>query len=213
MKKILSFLVAMLIGVASFAQKKGDMFISGTISADLGSQTTSLSDGGYSASVSQPLSSSFSFGVEYGYFVADNLRLAMAMSVPFSYSPVEEVEGKWLKDKASSFAINPNVAYYVRLADRFYYTPEVGVSVNFGSLKEQLSKSETYTTPFWGWNVYANLLALELRASDKIAIGAIFGAISYSSTIYTNVDTDYKASINQFVFDLNNSSIYYRFFF
>lgn len=213
MKKILLFSVAMLIGVASFAQKKGDMFIAGTISADFGTQTTSLSDGGYSASVSQPLSSSFGFGVEYGYFVADNLRLAMAMSVPFSSSPVEEVDGKWLKDKASSFAINPNVAYYVRLADRFYYTPEVGVSVNFGSLKEQLSKSETYKTPFWGWDVYANLLALEFRVSERIAIGAFVGGISYGSAIYTNVDTDVKATINQFDFDFNNSSIHFRFYF
>lgn len=55
------------------------------------------------------------------------------MAVPFSTSLIEEVEGKWLKDKATSFIINPNVAYYVRLADKFYYTPEVGVVVNFGS--------------------------------------------------------------------------------
>lgn len=213
MKKILLFSVAMLISVASFAQKKGDMYIAGSISTDFGTQTTTLSEGGYSASVSQPLGTSFSFGAEYAYFVADNLRLAMAMAVPFSSSPVEEVDGKWLKDKASSFAINPNISYYVRLADRFYYTPEVGVSVNFGSLKEQLSKSETYKTPFWGWDVYANLLALEFRVSDKIAIGALIGAISYGSAIYTNVDTDYKAAINQFDFDLNNSSIQFRFYF
>ena len=203
----------MFFGVASFAQKKGDMFIAGTISADFGTQTTSLSDGGYSTSVSKPLSTSLGFGVEYGYFAADNLRLAMAMSVPFSSSPVEEVDGKWLKDKASSFAINPNVAYYVRLADRFYYTPEVGVSVNFGSLKEQLSKSETYKTPFWSWDVYANLLALEFRVSDKIAIGALVGGISYGSAIYTNVDTEVKATINQFDFDFNNSSVHFRFYF
>ena len=213
MKKLVLFAVAMLVSVASFAQKKGDMFIAGTISADFGTQTTSLSDGGYSTSVSQPLSSSFGFGVEYGYFVADNLRLAMAMSVPFSSSPVEEVDGKWLKDKASSFAINPNVAYYVRLADRFYYTPEVGVSFNFGSLKEQLSKSETYKTPFWGWDLYANLLALEFRVSERIAIGALVGGISYGSAIYRNVDTEAKATISQFKFDLNNTNVHFRFYF
>ena len=101
----------------------------------------------------------------------------------------------------------------MRLADRFYYTPEVGVSVNFGSLKEQLSKSETYKTPFWGWDVYANLLALEFRVSERIAIGALVGGISYGSAIYTNVDTDVKATINQFDFDFNNSSIHFRFYF
>ena len=213
MKRLVLFAVAMFVGVASFAQKKGDMFIAGRISADCGTQTTSLSDGGYSTSVSQPLSTSFGVGVEYGYFVADNLRLAMAMSVPFSSSPVEEVDGKWLKDKASSFAINPNVAYYVSLTDRFYYTPEVGVSVNFGSVKEQISNSETYKTPFWGWDVYANLLALEFRVSEKIAIGAVVSAISYGSAIYTNVDTEAKATISQFKFDLNNTNVHFRFYF
>lgn len=98
------------------------------------------------------------------------------MSVPFSSSPVEEIDGKWLKNTAAAFAINPNIAYYVKLANRFYYTPEVGVSFDFGSRKEQLSKSESYKTPFWGWNVYANLLALEFRVTDKFAIGALIGS-------------------------------------
>ena len=213
MKKIMLFVVAMLIGVVSFAQKKGDMFIAGTISADFGTQKSTLSDGSYSTSASQPLSSSFSFGAEYGYFVVDNLRLAMAMSVPLSWSPAEEVDGKWLNDKVSAFVINPNVSYYVRLADRFYYTPEVGVSFDFGSLKEELTKSETYTTPFWGWNVYANLLALEFRVSERIAIGALVGGISYGSTIYSDKESDAKLASNQFNFDFNNSSVQFRFYF
>ena len=213
MKKIMLFAVAMLIGVVSFAQKKGEMYVAGSISADFGTQKSILSDGSYSTSASQPLSSSFSFGAEYGYFVADNLRLAMYMAVPMSWSPEEEVDGKWLKDKASAFAINPNVAYYVRLADRFYYTPEVGVSFDFGSLKEELTKSETYTTPFWGWNVYANLLALEFRVSERIAIGALVGGISYGSTIYTDKESEAKLASNQFNFDFNNSSVQFRFYF
>ncbi len=147
MKKFYLIVPLMLFSMASFTQTKGEMFIAGTISADFGTQKTTLSDGSYSTSAKQPLSSSFGLGVEYGYFVADNLRLTLAMAVPFSSSPVEEVDGKWLKNTAVAFAINPNLAYYVKLADRFYYTPEVGVSFDFGSRKEQLSKSESYKTP------------------------------------------------------------------
>ena len=110
MKKIVLIIAVMSISVISFAQTKGEMFIAGTVSADLGTQKTTLSDGSYSTSAKQPLSSSFGFGVEYGYFVADNLRLALAMSVPFSSSPVEEIDGKWLKNTAAAFAINPNIA-------------------------------------------------------------------------------------------------------
>lgn len=213
MKRLVLFAVAMFIGLASFAQKKGDMFIAGSISADFGTQTTSLSDGGHSTSVSMPLPTRIGFGVEYGYFVVDNLKLGMSMSVPLTSTPVEEVDGKWLKDKTFSFAVNPNAAYYVRLADRLYYTPEVGVSAYFGSLKEQPSKSETYKTPFWGWAVYANLLSFEFRVSEKIAIGALIGDMSYGSTIYTNTYNDAKATINQFKFDLNNSSVHFYFYF
>lgn len=213
MKKVGLLLAIMLVSMASFAQTKGEMFIAGTISADFGTQKATLSEGGFSTSASQPLSSSFSIGAEYGYFVADNLRLTLAIAAPFSSSPTEEVDGKWLKDKASSFAINPNVAYYVRLADRFYYTPEIGVSFNFGSLKEQLTKSETYTTPFWGWDVYVNLLALEFRVSEKIAIGAVVSGLSYGSGIYTNKDTEAKYAVNQLNFDFNNSSVHFRFYF
>lgn len=34
----------MLLSIASFAQTKGEMFIAGTVSADLGTQKTTLSD-------------------------------------------------------------------------------------------------------------------------------------------------------------------------
>ncbi len=32
-----------------------------------------------------------------------------------------------------------------------------------------------------GWDVYANILALEFRVSEKLAIGAGVGAVSYST--------------------------------
>lgn len=213
MKKFYLIVSVMLLSVTTFAQNKGDMFIAGTVGLDLGSQKATISDGSYSTSAKQPSDFGFSFGVEYGYFVADNLRLALAMSVPFSSSPAEEVDGKWLKNTAAAFAINPNVAYYVRLAERFYYTPEVGVSFDFGSRKEQLTASETYKTPFWGWNVYANLLALEFRVSEKLAIGALVSGISYGNTRFTDKTTSAYLDSTQFNFDLNNSSVHVRFYF
>lgn len=55
MKKLLIFAVAMFVATASFAQDKGDLFISGSIALDLGTQTNTLSSGGNSVSASQPL--------------------------------------------------------------------------------------------------------------------------------------------------------------
>lgn len=84
----------MLLSIASFAQTKGEMFIAGTVSADLGTQKTTLSDGSYSTSAKQPLSSSFGFGVEYGYFIADNWRLTLAMAVPFHHLQLK----RWMEN-------------------------------------------------------------------------------------------------------------------
>lgn len=42
MKQLFLFAVAMFVATASFAQEKGDMCISGTISLELGSQTTTV---------------------------------------------------------------------------------------------------------------------------------------------------------------------------
>lgn len=213
MKRLLLFSLAMLVSVASFAQMKGEMFIAGTIAAEFGSMKTTLTEGGYSASASQPLSSSFSIGAEYGYFVADNVRLAMSLSVPCSSSPAEEDDGKWLKDKAVSFVINPSAAYYWRLTDRLFYTPEAGAAIKAGAYKEQLSASEIYRTPYTGWNVYLNFFAFEYRFAERFALGILAGAIGYGSEIYRNIDTEAKATINQFKFNLNNSRVQFRYYF
>ena len=212
MKQLFLFAVAMFVATASFAQEKGDMCISGTISLELGSQTTTVSSGSHSISASQPLSTEFNFAAEYGYFVADNVKVAMALAVPFTSSPTHQLEGSWLADNTAAFTINPNVAYYLRFADRFYYTPEVGVAFSFGSGKSQLTKTETVTTPFWGWNIYTTLLALEYKVTDNMAIGASVGSLVYGSIISTS-DPQVSTAVSQFKFDLNNSSLHFRFYF
>ena len=213
MKKLLMFAGAMLVAIASYAQDRGDMYVSGSIALDLGTQTTTLSSSSNSVSASQPLDTDLNFAVEYGYFVADNVRIAMALSVPFLSSPTAQLDGIWLSEDTAALTLNPNVAYYIHLADRLYYTPEVGAAFTFGSVNDHLSKTETYKTPFRGWNVYANILALELKVSRRIAIGAVVGSFVYGSVITSSDDSKIQSSVNQFKFTLNNSSLHFRFYF
>jgi hypothetical protein len=213
MKKLLFFAVSMFAAVASFAQDKGDLYVSGSIALDLGTQTTTLSSGGSSISASQPLSTELDFAVECGYFVADNLKVGLACCVPFLSSPTSQLDGTWLSQDTAAFTLNPNVAYYLRLADNLYYTPEVGFAFNFGSVKDHLPKTDTSSTPFWGWDVYANLLALELRVTDKIAIGAVVGSLLYGSAITSSDDLKVQTSVNQFKFNLNKTSLHFRYYF
>ena len=224
MKRVTFIVVAMLMSIASFAQAKGEHYIAGTFSADFGTQKTTFeygllpstfAKGAYSESSKTPLNTKLALGAEYGHFVANNFRLAMALGVSYQGIPLEETNIKWLRNKTVSFVVNPNVSYYFPLADRLYYTPEIGASFEFGSIKEELTLHEAYTTPATGWAVYVNLLALEYRVSEKAALGILVGGFHYGTASVTIIDTfgsESKYKSSQAKFDFNTSSIHFRYY-
>lgn len=216
MKRVTFIVVAMLMSIASFAQAKGEHYIAGTFSADFGTQKTTFEYGPYSESSKTPLNTKLALGAEYGHFVANNFRLAMALGVSYQGIPLEETNIKWLRNKTVSFVVNPNVSYYFPLADRLYYTPEIGASFEFGSIKEELTLHEAYTTPATGWAVYVNLLALEYRVSEKAALGILVGGFHYGTASFAIEDTfgsETKYKSSQAKFDFDNSSVHFRYYF
>lgn len=119
MKKLfLCTLLALLSNQLISAQNKGDMYVGGVI----GVSTNSLSDEGMSTTVTN-----FSFAPEFGYFVADRLRLSGTLAYGLTSAENSTIH---------SLTIGPSLAYYVRLCDRFYYTPEFGLGFAFGSIDE-----------------------------------------------------------------------------
>ena len=213
MKKTVLISIAMLMSVASFAQKKGDMYVAGSFATDFGSYSISSSADGYATSEKASFGTSFEIGGDYAYFVADNTRLGLGVAFPFSSSPIEKVDGKWLKDKTTEFYFSPDVAYYVKLADRFYYTPEFGMLFQWSRIKTQLSPSLTESTSISTWGGYINILAFEFQASERIAIGITVGSIAAYSSVYTYKDSDVKYKMNQIFCDLNNGSLHFRWYF
>ena len=211
MKKILFFAIAMLISVASFGQKKGDMFVSGSLATDFGSYTSSSSIDNFATSNKESLGPSLAIGADYGYFVADNVRLGVKLEASFSSTPNVTVDGTTLKTKTVGININPNVAYYVKLADKFYYTPEVGVYLGWDSINNQLSSTETEHCKESTWGFYTNLVSFEYRVSDRVAIGTVIGGIGWYSSLYTYPDVKYK--MNQTTCDLNDATVLFRWYF
>lgn len=210
MKKHLLFVGAILISMTSWAQAKGERYIAGSINAECGTQTTTMKFiDSYAETITQPQNAAFGVGIEYATFVSDNWRLALAASVGWSSTPQTKYDWGWAKNRSIEVDLNPNVAYYVQLADRLYYTPEVGVIIGYGSLSEQASKTTAYKDPFWGWGVYAHLLALEFRATEKFAIGTAIGTIRYTGSVIPY----YDLSVSMFKFDLGQSSVNLRFYF
>lgn len=216
MKKHALFVALMLVSIASYAQTKGERYVAGGFSANYGNQTTILKEGPLSYTESQPLSTEFGIAAEYGFFAANNLRIAMSVGVSWGSSPITEHDWGWTKNKTFAVAVNPNIAYHMRMTDNLYYTPEIGMSFERGTLNEQTSKTDTSKHPAIGWSAYAHLLAFEFKVSEKIALGAIIGSINYSSATISD-DNYYKLRseivANQFKLSMNESYIHLRYYY
>ena len=213
MKKIIFLSITLLIGIASSAQTKGEKYISGHLSASCGTQTTTLSKGAYSTSTTQPSDATFEIGAEIGYFVSDKIRVSMSIISPFTSSPSDKDGDKWLKDKTFGLELSPSAAYYIKLADRFYYTPEIAGSYGFGSYKNEISSSELYNLKYNGWSVSLYYAAFEFRVNDKFAVGAAVGGLNYASLSISDKDTNQSVKNNQFSFKFNSADISLKLYF
>lgn len=212
MKKFYLLTLIMSMCVTSLAQTKGDMFISGSIAVEGGKQTVKWSEDSYSESESSPLDFLFQGGIEFGYFLANNFKVGLSVYIPYLATPTDKDGGKWLKNQTLGIGLNPNIAIYTHITDRFYYAPEIGAQFEFGRYLEKLSNSEMYLYGYSGWGAYLNLISFEFRVSHKLAIGIHSGSLSYiSATI--NYDDDFAFTTSQIKFNLNRAGISARIYF
>ena len=212
MKKLLLLSVALFASMTLFAQTKGEKYIAFSAAASFGSENVETYDGAYTTKASSPLTTGLSVMGEFGYFIADNFRLALAIGVPFSSTPTSQSGNTWLHRNTVGLTINPNIAYYVKLANNFYYTPEIGFAYQFGSYKEDMTTSTSVNLKYSSWSLYANILALEFRVSPKIAVGAGIGSISYSNVKYTEKGSPEYIKDGQFKFNFNEAAVHVRFY-
>jgi hypothetical protein len=211
MKKILLYAIAMLVSIASFAQKKGDMYVSGHFTADLGTYASVPSTGG-SLSEWYAFDSSFDLGAEYGYFVADNLRLSLGVSFPIMSTPIDEMDGESYKYITTSFDIYPNLAYYVKMGEKCYFTPTFGLIYQRDKMKTKGTELYASSSLTSTWGAYLDILAFEFKVSEKFSIGINAGSIgAYSSNYVFSEDEKYK--MNQFLFDFSHGSVDFKFYF
>ena len=138
----------------------------------------------------------------FGWFVARNFRLELCLNADYEQVPREQSGDKWLNNNWRGVGLAPSLSYYVRLADRFYYTPELGVSFTFGkyTYEQDSQPSEDYN--YKGYELYANLLAFRYRVNPKFSLGVIVSDARYNRSKYFNFSEIY--SINKtFRFKLN----------
>lgn len=179
MKKICICLLAILSTsvLCASAQTKGEMFVGG----NLGISTTSIIVDGESST-----GLNFNIAPEFGYFVADNLKIGASISYGIEFA-----------DYANhSLTILPNIAYYVKVCDKFYYTP--GVELGFAA-----AFSDGLSMP--GFGLGLNLGSFELRPTEKFGISMNLLSLSYVVLTYNNKDYGVRFNRNAVNFNLGIS--------
>ena len=159
MKKLLFPVLALMLCIPPLsAQNKGDKYVGGII----GITTTSISIDGSSAS-----QTTFGFAPEFGYFASDRLRVGGSIGYQLISSDGETTHG---------LTAGPSLAYYVRLCDRFYYTPQLAVGFAFAS---------TDGTSGYGFDAGLSLGAFEIRPSAHIGLSVSLLTLGYSYLSYS----------------------------
>lgn len=153
MKKILFAALAMLISAtAVFAQKKGEMYVSGTIGMNVGVNTLSYHSNSATTTYRNPYNHTFELSPSYGYFVADNVEINA--NFRYGVNSVNHYEDETsVRDGRSgthklTFGFGTN--YYVRITKNFFYTPGIGVGLGFADIFETEGsvKSDVYCFVF-----------------------------------------------------------------
>ena len=206
MKKLALLVGLVAFTITAFAQSKGEMYVLTSASASFGkvrSDTYNI-NGSIANTTEEPYDTYLGFDAGFGWFAANNFRLELCLGVSYVKNPWElAYDNDWLYNKFTSFYVCPSLSYYVRLADRFYYAPEVGVLFTFGKYTHEETHSKTWNYPYRDYSLYANLLAFEYRVGPHFALWAGVGCLKYTHRNYFDEGKKFFSS-NSLVFDLNS---------
>ena len=113
------------------AQERGDMFVGSTI--------------GFSYSDQSDVPNTLNIGAspEFCYFICNNFRIGITGSYVFQHQNVDN-EGNY---KSHSFGIGPTISYYVKMADKFYFTPEITGTFTWEYIR--FKPSESSSNPYY----------------------------------------------------------------
>ena len=101
--------------------------------------------------------------LEYSYFVCDNLRISATVAYGFQGNPETP-------SSTHSITIAPGIAYYVRLADNFYYTPNLNVGFACGVTGSGTLGRDWESMTMYGLGAELQPLAVEFRPTKKFAM-------------------------------------------
>lgn len=187
MKRLVLLIGIVIFSMNAIAQDRGDMYILTSATASFGrSYGNTFDNHGIPVSTTEkPLNTYLGVDLGFGCFVAKNFRLELSLGAYYERDPREKATSdSWLSNKYRGITVCPNLSYYVKLADRFYYTPEVGVAFDLGKYVYDETLAISWEFPYRGYSIYANLIAFMYRVGPHFALSAIVGDLSYTHRSY-----------------------------
>lgn len=183
MKRTLLTLVAIVaVALSASAQKQGEQTVGFNLGYNTGKTTTKIQvNDQKSNDATVPGGDNLSVGLEYGYFVIDNLRIGGRIDYGYTANG----------DKSHSLSIMPNVAYYVRLAADFYYTPNFSIGFGLGTTGKSEYTDESFT--MCGLATELQPLAVEFRPTERFAMSVSLCSLQYAYL----ADSDSKTVLHQ----------------
>lgn len=208
MKKLIVIAAALLFGASAFAQQKGDFFVGGSLGFSTGAYTYSDKTIDLNDNTSRERKSNHANGIsfyitpEVGYFIMDNLKIGASVSADITTYPTEiqlyELDGdgnvkldddgfeiyKTAKKTGhyERFFLNLGANYYLKILPSVYYTPGIKLYGYLGGDTDYQSDYDgvrTVKRSFSGFGATLQILALEIRPTEHIALFTDFGGLNF----------------------------------
>ena len=151
--------------------------------------------------------------LEYSYFVCDNLRLSANVAYGFQGNPDTP-------SSAHSLTIAPGIAYYVRLAPNFYYTPNLNVGFVCGVTDTGSLGKDLESISLFGLGGELQPLAVEFRPTKRFAMSvslcSLQGAAMEGSYSHNDINIDKPIDMSgmSLTFDLiTNAQVGFKLYF
>lgn len=196
MKRILCIVLALTACVSLSAQQQGDKAVAAYAALEL----------------STVPNSNFEILAEFDYFVVDNVRASFAVGMPVASTLIAKVGDEKLKRNTVGVYFNPNVAYYVKLADNIFYTPEIGFAYELGSFKDKYASSVLVNGRYNGFYTYLYPIYFEIQVNARMAIGISLGELCYENYNFRDTSNQIVDTVNDFSFRLNSASLCLRYY-
>lgn len=227
MKRIITACAALLVLSCGFAtaQKKGEISIGGMIGVSGGYSKTSpvvtvtgkgtgtnckdlTPAGDHTVNVDTkskektPSSTMVSAGAEFGWFFADNWKLGVNIQYALDSNPYEKNNGKWLRQNTNLVFAGPQLAYYLKISDGFYYTTQIAAFGLLGTTKTEAQRISEIKDVF-GYGFELAPGAFEFRPTSHFAFSVSFLSLGYTHTkMKANGQYDHDIKTDTITYDL-----------